>query len=280
MIAFFGTGLLGANFVRALRERGEQVQVWNRTHAKAQALEEAGAVAFESPAEAARGAERIHLTLSDDASVDDVLERASRGFANGVVIVDHTTTSADGARDRVRRWSKRGVGYLHAPVFMGPQSAREATGIMLASGEQELFEELKPKLEPMTGTLLYLGGEPDRAAAMKLLGNHFLVAMTAGLIDTLRLADAMGVSNDDLCALFESFNPGLAVPARIRRITQADLADPSWTLEMARKDVRLMLEAAERGGRQLPVTEAIAAMMDTAIDNGSGDKDWVAMGRA
>ena len=70
MIAFLGTGLLGANFVKALRKKGKPVQVWNRTAAKAKALEADGAVAFDDPAGAVKGASRIHLTLSDDQAVD------------------------------------------------------------------------------------------------------------------------------------------------------------------------------------------------------------------
>src|SRR5580692_1235172 len=93
MIAFFGTGMLGSGFVRALRRRGEEVHVWNRTVEKARTLEADGARAFEDPAAAARGASRVHLTLSDDTAVDDVLERARTGFGKDVVLVDHTTTS-------------------------------------------------------------------------------------------------------------------------------------------------------------------------------------------
>src|SRR5262249_20988439 len=130
MIAFFGMGLLGSNFVRANRRRGETVHVWNRTAEKARALEPEGAVAFADPAEAARGADGIHVTLSDDAAVDDVLERARPGFATGVVIVDHTTTSPTGTRARAQRWQERGVEFQHAPVFMGPQNALEGTGLM------------------------------------------------------------------------------------------------------------------------------------------------------
>src|SRR6185295_19693303 len=96
MIAFFGMGLLGSGFVRAYRRRGEDVHVWNRSPDKARALEADGARAFADPAEAARGAARVHLTLSDDAAVDEVLERAAPGLSPGVVIVDHTTTSATG----------------------------------------------------------------------------------------------------------------------------------------------------------------------------------------
>src|SRR5471032_1040632 len=113
MIAYLGTGLLGTNFVRAFIARGETVHVWNRSGDKARALEQYGAKAFENPADAVRGAEQIHLTLSDDAAVDDVLERASAGFATGVMIADHTTTSPVGTREREKRWTQRGVSFLH-----------------------------------------------------------------------------------------------------------------------------------------------------------------------
>src|SRR5580704_14885613 len=129
MIAFLGMGLLGSNFVRAYRRRGEDVRVWNRSPAKAIALEAEGARAFSDPAEAARGAARVHLTLSDDAAVDEVLERARPGLEPGVLLVDHTTTSPAGTRARVERWKERGVEFKHAPVFMGPQNALESTGI-------------------------------------------------------------------------------------------------------------------------------------------------------
>src|SRR5262249_6447810 len=115
MIAFFGMGLLGSNFVHALRRRGEEVQVWNRTAEKAKALEAEGARAFAEPAEAARGAARIHLTLSDDAAVDGVLERARPGIAEGCVIVDHSTTSTKGVIARIARWRERGITFAHAP---------------------------------------------------------------------------------------------------------------------------------------------------------------------
>src|SRR5579871_6697827 len=123
MIAWLGTGLLGANFVRALRRRGQEVQVWNRSPDKARALEAEGARALEDPAAAVRGAARVHVTLSDDAAVDEVLERAKAGLAKDAVIVDHTTTSPAGTAARAKRWVERGVAFQHAPVFMGPPNA-------------------------------------------------------------------------------------------------------------------------------------------------------------
>lgn len=279
MIAFFGMGMLGSGFVRALRRRGEDVQVWNRTHSKAKALEADGARAFALPADAARGATRIHLSLSDDAAVDDVLERAREGFAPGVIIVDHTTTSASGTAERAKRWEAHGVAFLHAPVFMGPQNALESTGIMLTSGDPARVEALTPALGSMTGKLTNLGPRPDAAAAFKLMGNLFLMFLTTGLADMLALAKAMEVSPADASKLFDMFNPGATVGARMKRITDAKFSEPSWQLSMARKDARLMLEEAERAGVPLAVLPAIAARMDTVIAAGHGGDDWTVIAK-
>jgi len=274
MVAWLGTGLLGSSFVRALLTRGETVHVWNRSGDKAKALEADGAKAFLDPADAVRGADRVHVTLSDDAAVDDVLESARPGFREGVVIVDHTTTSADGTAARVARWAERGVAFQHAPVFMGPQNALEASGMMLASGDRALFDWLKPELTRMTGKLVHFGPQPERAAGLKLLGNSFLVAMIAGLADVLTLAQSLHIPARDAAALFDAFNPGAAVPARLKRMLEADFEHPSWTLAMARKDARLMLDAATDGGRALTVIPAAAELMDRWLNAGHAQDDW------
>jgi 3-hydroxyisobutyrate dehydrogenase len=279
MIAFYGMGLLGSNFVRALRKRGETVRVWNRNPERAEPLAAEGAVVVKDPAEAARGASRIHLTLSDDAAVDDVLERVRPGLSKGAVIVDHTTTSPSGTRARATRWAERGFEFQHAPVFMGPQNALESSGIMLASGDRARFDRLSPELSQMTGRLLYLGPEPERAASFKLLGNEFLMFVTAGLADFFALAKALGIEAKEASALFDFFNPGMLVPMRVQRILAANFGEPSWELQMARKDARLMMEAAAAAGSSLSVLPSIAALMDRFIGEGHAHEDWTIIGR-
>ena len=274
MVAWLGTGLLGSGFVRALLKRGETVHVWNRSTDKAHALEADGAKAFTDPAEAARGAARVHLCLSDDAAVDDVLALAQPGFADGVIVIDHTTTSPAGAAARVKRWTERGVAFQHAPVFMGPANALAATGFMLASGDRALYDRLEPELAKMTGKLLYFGPVPERAAGMKLLGNLFLVAMVAGATDVLGLAKSLGIPARDVVELFGSFNPGAQLPARMEGMLRADFEHPSWNLAMARKDTRLMMEAAEQGGVPLKFIPAAAAEMDRWLAAGHAADDW------
>ncbi len=281
MIAYIGTGLLGANFTKALLKKGEQVQVWNRTFSKAQALEADGAKAFEKVADAVKGANRIHMTLPDDTVVDAVLQQAKSGFEPGVIIIDHTTTSASGVAGRIKYWKEQGYTYIHAPVFMGPQNALESTGYMLISGDQELVTKLTPELSKMTGKLINLGSEPAKAAGMKLLGNLFLVTLTAGLADTLALAKALDIPASDITALFDVWNPGASVQGRLKKITDGNFDQPTWELDMARKDTRLMMEEAGRGNATLTMIPAIAQLMDQWRDKGHGHDDWtiIAKGR-
>ncbi|MGO9838010.1 MAG: NAD(P)-dependent oxidoreductase [Polyangiaceae bacterium] len=274
MIAYLGLGLLGTNFVRAMLRRGEKVQIWNRSPDKARALEAEGAKAFDRVEDAVRGATRIHLTLSDDAAVDDVLERARPGFAPGVVILDHTTTSPRGTSARAKRLEAAGIAFLHAPVFMGPPNALDATGVMLASGPQERIEMVRAELEKMTGKLMYLGAEPGRAAVFKLLGNLFLIEMMAGVSDVFALAKASGVAGADAATLFEVFNPAAMIGPRSKRMLEAKFNEASFSLEMARKDVRLMLESAAQGGQQLAALPGIAAQMDLFLSRGHAKDDW------
>jgi len=279
MIAYLGTGLLGTGFVKAFLRKGEQVNVWNRTPAKAKALEADGAKAFSDVADAVKGATRIHMTLKDDQSVDEVLAAAAGSFSPGTTIIDHTTTSVSGARERTAYWKQQGHTYIHAPVFMGPINSLESTGYMLVSGDQAAISAVMPVLEKMTGKVINFGEETGKAAGIKLAGNHFLIAFTAGIADTLALTKSMGIPASDVTALFNEWNPGAMLPARLKRMTSGDFSNPSWELSMARKDAGLMIQEAKNGGIPLVVVPAVAAEMDRLIAEGHGQSDWTVLAK-
>lgn len=225
-----------------------------------------------------RAANRAHSKSSAREHLWQLLERALPSLSLGVLIVGYTTTSVTGTAEHAKCWADRGIAFQHAPVFMGPQNALESTGIMLASGERARFDALEPALAKMTGQLIYLGPQPERAAGMKLLGNLFLMAVTTGLADTLALAKALGIPHSDVEALFTWFNPGTSVGARLKRMTAGNHSRPSWELAMARKDAGLMIGEAERAEVPLAVIPAIAAEMDRWIAKGHGNEDWTVLG--
>ncbi len=278
MITFLGTGLLGSSFVRAALKRGEGVHVWNRTLDKAAQLASAGAKVFPDITDAVRGIERIHLVLSDDAAVEEVIKNILPELSPTAKIIDHTTTSVAGAVSRTENLSAIGVFYQHAPVFMSPQNALDAAGVMLLSGDEKRYAAVSQLLTPMTGRLVWLGTETGRAAAMKLAGNLMLMAVTAGLADAGRFLKSVDFTPADFLPLLEHFNPGASVIPRANRMFAGSFENPSWELKMARKDAALIEAACEVTKTELHTLPSIAAEMDRYLAQGLGDKDWTVMG--
>lgn len=276
MIAHLGTGLMGAGLARAAMRRGETVHVWNRTPERARPLATEGAQLFTDPAEAVRGAERIHVALSDDASVDAVLEPLADLLDRDTLIFDHTTTAPTLTAERYARWKRRRQFFAHVPMFMGPKNALDATGLMLVSGPRDREQRVRPIIERMTGRLFYVGEGDERAAAFKLFGNMMLVFIVSGMADILAFARGMGITATDAHGLFAEFKPTNSIEIRGKNMAEQNF-EPQWELFMARKDVRLMIEEAERHGTALNVLPSIAAFFDRAIEKGHGKEDVAAV---
>lgn len=271
-VAVLGMGLLGRGFAENLRSKGHEVRVWNRTASKCAPLAEVGATVAETPAGAARGADRVHLILRADDAVDSVIEQLREGLGDGAYVVDHSTNLPARVASRFGALREAGVRYIHTPVFMGPSNSKSATGLMLLSGPKADEEALRERLEAMTGTLLYLGEEPDKAAKMKITGNGLLVMLTAAMGDLFRMGEASGVSPAEIIDLFEQFSP--TASGMGKRALGAKDRPVGFEMSMARKDVGLMLETAGEGLTLLP---AIAAAMDEAIADGDSALDFTTL---
>lgn len=258
-VALLGTGLIGAAMVEGMVRRGERVAVWNRTPARALPLAAVGASVCSTIGEAVRGAERVHIVVSDDAAVDAIVAELE-GYPG--VVIDHSTVSPEGAKRRAARGH-----FVHAPIFMSPTAARDSQGFILASGERALFERVEPALTAMTGAVKYLGERPDAAAAYKLFGNAMILTICAGLSDVYRMARALGIDPVDAHSLFTWFKAGNTIDVRGAKMARGDFA-PSFDTVMARKDVGLMLDVTE-----LFALPAVAAMLDRAIAAGHAHDD-------
>jgi len=273
-VAFLGTGLLGGAMVERMLAQGDSVTVWNRTAAKLQLLQTAGAVIATSAGGSVADADHVHLALTDDAVVDAILAEVTPRLRPGTIVMDHSTTSPVATKDRAQRLAKAGVRFLHAPVFMSPQMCRDGKGLIMVSGAANTFEAVQPALARMTGDVWYLGERADLAAAYKLFGNSMLFAINAGMTDVLAMAKNLGIAGSEAIDLFSRFNTGMAIPMRGQKMAAGDFS-AMFELAMARKDVRLMLEAA--GAQPLIVLPALAARMDAMIAAGHGKDDVAAI---
>jgi len=269
-VGFLGTGLLGSGMVERMLRRGDTVTVWNRTASKARALEPLGAKIAATPGDAVAGAEHVHMTLPDDVVVDEILDKVRPQLRKDAVVIDHSTTSPAGTKARVPRLNGAGIKFIHAPVFMSPQMARDGVGLVLVSGPHAVYDEVRGELEKMTGEVWYIGEDPDRAAAYKIFGNSMLFVIAAGVTDVFAMAKGLGIPPADALAVFSKFQPGSVIKARGEKMARGDFS-ATFELTMARKDMRLMLEAA--GAQPTVVLQSIATRMDDAIAKGHGHED-------
>ncbi|HTJ23550.1 MAG TPA: NAD(P)-binding domain-containing protein [Gemmatimonadaceae bacterium] len=273
-IAFLGTGLLGSALAEASAKRGDQVTVWNRTIDKARPLEQFGIRIALTPADAVRGAERVHLVLKDDAVVEEVVAAARAGLAAESIVVDHTTTLPARTAARATRLIAEGVNYLHCPVFIGPAAARAGSGTILVSGPRALYDRVRDGLARMAQRVEYFGERPDLAAAYKLCGNVLIVGVSAVAADFFAVAAGAELTPADAIRLRDIVNPPI-LSARAENMVAGRFAS-SFALTMVRKDVGLMLETA--GSRPLATLPAIASRVDALISRGHGANDLAVIG--
>jgi 3-hydroxyisobutyrate dehydrogenase-like beta-hydroxyacid dehydrogenase len=274
-VAFIGTGLLGAALAEAAARRGDRVVAWNRTLDKARALEPFGVRVANTPADAARDAERIHLILKDDGVVEDVIAALRPGLDPRTIIVDHTTTQPALTAARAKRLNAEGVRYIHCPVFIGPVAARKGEGTIMASGPRALFDEIHGALSRMAERVEYLGERPDLAAVLKLCGNAYIIGSSALIADVFAVGSGAGVSSADVARVFEFFNPAAVFGGRAKNMMARNYA-ATFELMMARKDLRLMLETSDRPLATLP---GVAARMDALLADGHGADDLAVIGK-
>lgn len=258
--------------VENLLAKGHTVRVWNRTRDKLAPLAAKGAIAATDPADAVRGASRVHLVLAADDAVDAVIAALRPGLGKHVPVIDHSTNLPARVAARFRTLRAAAVRYVPAPVFMSPQNAREASGLMLLAGPAAEHEELQAELAAMTGKLWWVGERPDLAAVFKLAGNSTFFAMAAALHDVLAIGRGADVPPEEMLRLFEVFKPGSALPGLGQRVLRAGSGPASFELQMAHKDARLMLDTA--GALPTLVLPAVMAAMERALARGQAQADY------
>jgi 3-hydroxyisobutyrate dehydrogenase-like beta-hydroxyacid dehydrogenase len=265
--ALIGTGLLGTAIAEGMLARGEALVIWNRTPEKTVALAARGAKVASTLEAAVNDADRVHLVVSDDAAVDAILAKISpRG-----VVIDHTTTLPRSTKERAERCKARNIELLSAPCFMTPTTAREAKGMILASGQG--YTRVKDALAAMTGDVWYLGERAELAVSYKLCGNAVQVAVAAALADVIAIARGAGIDPNAVAELFSRYDVVRSLPTRAKKMARGDMT-PSWNLAMARKDVGLMIETANEPVAILP---AIAQRMDEMLAEGHAADDYGAV---
>jgi 3-hydroxyisobutyrate dehydrogenase len=259
-VAFLGLGIMGYPMARHLKKKGHDVTVYNRTAARAEKwVKEFGGRCMGTPLEAAKGQEFVVACVGNDADLREVTTTKDGAFESleqGAIFIDHTTASAEIARELYAAAQARGAGFIDAPVSGGQAGAENGTLSVMCGGTQEDFERARAVIGAYARACRLMG--PAGSGQITKMVNQICIAgLLQGLAEGLHFARRAGL---DPNAAVEIISQGAAQSWQMdnRHVTMSERKfDFGFAVNWMRKDLALCLEEARRNGATLPVTALV-----------------------
>ncbi|MET0286211.1 MAG: NAD(P)-dependent oxidoreductase [Polyangiales bacterium] len=275
-IALLGTGIMGGAMARNLLAAGLPVSVWNRSAESMRALQAQGARCASCPADAVRGADVVITMLSDGGVVKQVMAEALVAMEPGALWIQMSTVGAESIRELSALAAAAGIDFVDAPVLGTRQPAEAGTLTIVAAGEPPLAERCKVVFAAVGERTVWVG-RAGAASKLKLVANQWSTGMVALLSETITLARALGVEPRSFLHLVDGGVFMAPYAEGKARMMLSEEFTPCFPLDLAHKDVRLVLDAARRADQHVPVTEAIERQYDVALRRGRGRDDLSAV---
>ena len=274
-VAVLGLGAMGRAIAARLLGAGHDVRVWNRTPGRDDELVAAGARRSTTPADAVREADVVITMVTDPPALEAVLfgpDGAAPAIPESATLIDMSTVGPTEISSVVERVAP--VAVLDAPVLGSVPSVESGSLVILAGGDHAVFER-HTELLALLGRPIHVG--PSGSGAMlKLVNNAASIATLVALGELLALTDRAGLGIDAVLQSMEA-GPLASLIERWRPRLKGGDQSSYFRLALARKDLAIVFDEAEREGTELTVAEAAAARCDETIEAGLGDEDFGAI---
>jgi 3-hydroxyisobutyrate dehydrogenase len=279
-IAFLGLGNMGLGMACRLAESGYDLAVYNRTKSKGEEAEKLGARLADSPADAAKEADVLMLSLADQHVVEALLygdDGALSTLPEGGYVVDMSTVPPAFAQELARRTSEEGYKALDACVFGAPMHARSGELRVMVGGPEEDMQAIGGILDTIGKEVTHLGGN-GMGATMKLVLNMLMGIQMPALAEAVVFGEQAGLPRDKILQMIAG--TGYSSPVmtfRCPMIGERRFDNAMFKLGLMRKDMMLVLEHSQELSVPMPVTESAYAMLTAAKAQGLGDLDVAAI---
>ena len=259
-VSFIGLGVMGFPMAGHLATAGHEVTVYNRTAGKAEAwTRQYGGRTAGTPAEAARDADFVLVCVGNDDDVRSVVLGETGAFARmpaGSVLIDHTTTSANIARELANVGKNQDIQFLDAPVSGGQAGAENARLTIMVGGDAAAYERAKPVLETY-GRAVTLMGPVGSGQLAKMCNQICIAGLVQSLAEAISFAERAGL---DPAQVVEVVSKGAAQSWQMDNRAETMIADQfdfGFAVDWMRKDLAFCLDEARRNGATLPVTALV-----------------------
>ena len=275
-LAFLGLGVMGYPMAGHLAKAGHSVRVYNRSGAKsAQWVAQHGGSSSATPKEAAADADIVLMCVGNDDDVRSVVygdSGALAGMKKGAILIDHTTASADLARELGLACGKAGVQFLDAPVSGGQAGAENGKLTIMVGGEQTTFGAAQEVLATYARAVTLMGGV-GAGQLTKMVNQICIAGLVQGLSEGLNFAAKAGLDAD---LVVDVISKGAAQSWQMEnrgKTMNADKFDFGFAVDWMRKDLRICLDEARRNGAALPITSVVDQQYARvqALDGGRWD---------
>ncbi|MET0307639.1 MAG: NAD(P)-dependent oxidoreductase [Sphingomonas sp.] len=280
-LGFLGLGQMGAGIASNLLKAGHELQVWNRSPEKADALIAAGATLAATPRDAAAGADAVFTMLADDAAVLGVVEGEAGLLASlpaGALHISHSTISVAASERIAALHAERGQRYVAAPVFGRPAVAAAGQLWIVASGEAGAIDAAQPLFDAIGRTVFRVGDTPSAANLVKLAGNFMILSTVEAYGEAIALAERGGIARETLVEVLT----GTIFDGTIHKIYGPLVAEQRYrpagfAAPLGLKDMRLAGEAAETLGVTMPLLDLLKTHLAETVATEGSDVDITAM---
>ncbi|TVP92269.1 MAG: NAD(P)-dependent oxidoreductase [Pseudomonadaceae bacterium] len=275
-VAFLGLGVMGYPMAGHLTKAGHQVTVYNRSPGRAeQWLNEYSGRCCATPAEAAAGQELVLICVGNDDDLRAVVsgpEGVLSGIAAGCLIVDHTTASANVARELAVKAAEQGVGFLDAPVSGGQAGAENAQLTIMLGGSDAHYHQVQPVIAAYA-RMQRLMGPVGSGQLTKMVNQICIGGLLQGLSEALHFAEQAGLDGEAAMAVIsKGAAQSWQLDNRYKTMLAGDF-DFGFAVDWMRKDLAIVLDEARRNGAQLPVTALVDQFYAEVQASGGGRWD-------
>jgi len=277
-VAFLGLGVMGYPMAGHLKSKGgHEVTVYNRSAAKAaQWVAEHKGASAPTPREAASGCEVVLMCLGNDDDVRSVVygdKGALAGMKAGSILVDHTTASANLARELHAKCKEQGVQFIDAPVSGGQAGAVNAQLGIMCGGETEVFERAKAVLDIYAKSCVLIG-EPGAGQLCKMVNQIAIAGLLQGLGEAINFGKQAGLDIEKVIAVIsKGAAQSWQMENRWKTMDQHKFDGFGFAVDWMRKDLGICLDEAKRNGARLPATALIDQFYATVQARGGGRWD-------
>lgn len=276
-VAFLGLGVMGGPMAGHLAQAGHAVTVYNRTASKALAwVGEHGHQASPTPGEAVEGAEFVMMCVGNDDDVRSVALGESGAISamdRGSVLVDHTTASADVARELAAACAERGIGFVDAPISGGQAGAENGQlTVMCGADDVEVFAAAREVIMAYARECRRLGAA-GAGQTTKMVNQICIAGLVQGLAEGIAFAQKAGL---DISEVVATIGKGAAASWQMENRAESMAAgefDHGFAVEWMRKDLAICLAEANRLGARLPVTALVDQFYQHLVERGGSRWD-------